>query len=240
MASFRAKLIERRVIAADTMAFFFEKPAGYHYIAGQYFVITLIDPPETDTEGNSRSLTIASAPHEPHLMIALRMREAAFKRVLKTMPFGTEVKISRALGNIVLHDDGKRPAVFLAGGIGITPFRSIMVDAVARKLPHCLALLYANPTPEDAAFLDELTALAHKNKHFTFVPTMTRMESSSTSWTGERGYITPEMLRKYIPDITAPMYSIAGPPKMVTAMQSLLDDTGIDPASIHAEEFTGY
>ncbi|MBI4126021.1 MAG: FAD-dependent oxidoreductase [Deltaproteobacteria bacterium] len=240
MASYRVKLLERREIAADTMAFFFEKPADYHYLAGQYFVITLIDPPETDTEGNSRSLTIASAPHEAHLMIAIRMRNAAFKRVLKTMPLGVEVRISRALGNIVLHDDAKRPAAFLAGGIGITPFRSIIVDVTARKLPHHLYLVYANPRPEDTAFLDELTELAHKNKRFTFVPTMTRVEASSPSWNGERGYITPEMLWKYIPDVAASMYSIAGPPKMVTAMLALLDDMGINLASIHAEEFTGY
>ncbi|MGQ0750481.1 MAG: FAD-dependent oxidoreductase, partial [Betaproteobacteria bacterium] len=104
------------------MAFYFSRPPGFRHQAGQSLLLTLLDPPETDGEGDARNFTIASAPHEPELMIATRMRDTAFKRVLKTAPIGTTVSMDGPNGEMVLHDDAARPAVFLAGGIGITPF----------------------------------------------------------------------------------------------------------------------
>jgi ferredoxin-NADP reductase len=108
------------------MAFHFEKPPGFAFKAGQALAWTLIDPPETDDEGGMRNFSIASAPGEADLMIATRMRDTAFKRVLKTMPLGTEVHIVGPFGSLTLHQNTARPAVFLAGGIGITPFRSML------------------------------------------------------------------------------------------------------------------
>jgi ferredoxin-NADP reductase len=114
---------------------------------------TLTDPPETDDEGGMRNFSIASAPGEPDLMIATRMRDTAFKRVLKTMPLGTEVRIVGTFGSLTLHHNADRPAVFLAGGIGITPFRSMLRQAAEQKLLHRLSLFYSNGRPGDAAFL---------------------------------------------------------------------------------------
>lgn len=87
--------------------------------------MTLLDPAETDSEGNTRAFSIASAPQEDTLMIATRMRDTAFKRSLKAMPAGTAVKIEGPFGNLTLHNNAARAAVLLAGGIGITPFRSM-------------------------------------------------------------------------------------------------------------------
>src|SRR5262245_34373993 len=119
MALHEIALTRRETVAEGTMAFHFEKPAGFTHQAGQSMLITLTDPPETDSEGNSRTYTIASAPHEPELMIATRMRDTAFKRALKTAPTRTMVKVDGPDGQMVLHEDISRPAVFLAGGIGI-------------------------------------------------------------------------------------------------------------------------
>ena len=94
--SFMSKLKERKEVAAGTMSFRFEKPSGWVFNAGQYLDMTLLDPSETDSEGNVRSFSIASAPHEETLMVATRMRDTAFKRVLRTMPLGTVVKIEGA------------------------------------------------------------------------------------------------------------------------------------------------
>src|SRR6202035_6017558 len=107
-------------------AFLLEKPSGWAFKAGQYLDMTLLDPPETDSEGNIRSFSIASAPHEETLMVATRMRDTAFKRVLRTMPLGTAVKIEGPCGDLILQNDGARTVVLLAGGIGITPFRSMV------------------------------------------------------------------------------------------------------------------
>ncbi len=138
------------------MTFYFSKPSGLRHQAGQSLLLTLVAPPETDGEGNSRTFTIASAPHERELMIATRMRDTAFRRALKTARAGTAASIDGPDGDMVLHDDAARPGVFLAGGIGITPFLAIARHAVKQRLPHRLYLSYANRRAEDAAFLPEM------------------------------------------------------------------------------------
>jgi ferredoxin-NADP reductase len=116
-------LQDRRQVAERTMAFQFEKPDGFTFTAGQSLDMTLMNPSETDREGNGRTFSIASAPDEGLLLVATRMRDTAFKRVLGTLPIGSQVKIEGPFGNLVLHHDQARAGVFLAGGIGITPFR---------------------------------------------------------------------------------------------------------------------
>ncbi len=98
-------------------------------MGGQSMDMTLVYPPETDSEGNTRAFSIASAPHEETLMVGTRMRDTAFKRVLETMPLGTAVKIEGPFGNLILHNNAARTAVFVSGGIGITPFRSMLLRA---------------------------------------------------------------------------------------------------------------
>ena len=105
-----------------------------------------------------RRFSIASAPHEETLMVATRMRDTAFKRVLRTMPFGTAVKIEGPSGDLILQKDLTRAAVFLAGGIGITPFRSIVHWAAKEKLPSVFSSSHSSRRPEDAAFLADLQA----------------------------------------------------------------------------------
>jgi ferredoxin-NADP reductase len=240
MASHKIKLIRREEVAEGTIAFFFEKPEGFQFRAGQFLRFSLIDPPETDEEGNSRTFSVASAPHEADLMIATRMRDTAFKRVLKSTPLGSEIEIKGPYGKMTLHEDAARPAVFLTGGIGITPFRSLAIEAAAAKLTHRLHLFYSNRRPEDAAFLDELTALSNRNSNYTFIPTMTGAAGSKVTWNGETGYINAEMLARFVDDMKAPIYYIAGPPGMVNAMRTTLAEAGVDEAAVRAEEFAGY
>ena len=240
MPTYSAKLKKREEVAEGTMAFHFERPAGFEFTAGKFISVTLIDPSETDAEGNKRAFSIASAPSEADVMVATRMRDTAFKRVLKTMPLGTAVKIQGPFGTLTLHTDAARPAVFLAGGIGITPFRSILLHSTEQRLPHRLFLFYSNRRPEDAAFLDELEKLGRANPNCTFIGTMTEMAKSHQQWHGEEGYITKEMLAKFINDLTKPIHYIAGPPAMVDALQKVLNDAGVDRNNIRAEEFAGY
>src|ERR1035438_2786549 len=143
-AGFTCKLKHREEVAEGTMAFRFEKPSAWTFKPGQYLDMTLLDPSETDSEGNVRSFTIATAPHEETLMVATRMRDTAFKRVLRTMPLGTAVKIEGPSGDLTLPDSFTRASVFLAGGIGITPFRSMICLAAAERLPHQIFLFYSN------------------------------------------------------------------------------------------------
>ena len=240
MAIYRIKLKNRRQIAGGTMAFYFEKPDGFAYKAGQFADFTLINPIETDAEGNIRGFSLASAPYEDFLMFATRMRDTAFKRVLKTMEPGTELTLDAPYGSFTLHNNANIPAVFLTGGIGVTPVRSIVRQAAHDKLPHKIFLFDSNHRPEDAAFLDELTEVQEENPNYTFIGTMTQMGKSSRAWEGETGYITQAMLLKYIGDLALPIYYIAGPQAMVHATREILNKAGVDDDNIRTEEFTGY
>jgi ferredoxin-NADP reductase len=240
MSIYKTILQRKEEVADGTMAFHFEKPAGFAFKAGQFGDFTLINPAETDAEGNIRGFSLASAPYEGDLMFATRMRDTAFKRVLKTMEIGTEVSLDAPYGSFTLHNNARIPAVFLTGGIGVTPVRSIILQATHDHLPHKIFLFDSNRRPEDAAFLNQLMEAQEKNPNYTFVGTMTEMEKSSRKWEGETGYITKPMLLKYIGDLTLPIYYIAGPAAMVTAMRKTLNEAGVDDDNIRTEEFSGY
>src|SRR5262249_38813508 len=223
-----------------TMAFHLEKPPGFQFKAGQYMNVTLVDPPETDAEGNTRSFSIASAPFEADLVVATRMRDTAFKRVLRTLNLKSEIRISGPFGWFTLHPDASRPAVFLVGGIGITPFRSMILQAVKDKPAHKLYLFYSNRRPEDAPFLDELQTAEKQNPNYKFIGTMTDIRKSKRPWQGETGYITREMLTRWLRDLNGPIYYTAGPRAMVVAMREMLTTRDIGDDDIRTEEFTGY
>lgn len=239
-SEYRVRLMARKEVAQRTMAFYFERPAGFLFQAGQFIDLMLLDPPETDSEGNIRAFTIASAPTEERLMVVTRLRDTAFKRVLTGMPLHTMVNIEGPFGKLTLPESAARPLVFLAGGIGITPFRSMLVEAATCNFPHRLVLFYSNRRPEDALFLDELQSLQQKIPGYTFVGTMTQLEHSDYSWTGETGLLDHAMLTRHLQGIESPLYYIVGPPGMVKSFQAILRNAGIRQADIRTEEFAGY
>jgi ferredoxin-NADP reductase len=240
MDTFRAKLLRHEQVAERTLASHFEKPKGFDFRAGQYVDLTLIDPPETDAEGTTRSFTLASAPYEDEVLIATRLRDTAFKRVLEKLAPGAEVLLEGPMGSFTLHQNVSKPAVLLAGGIGITPFLSIARQAAHDRLPHRIYLFYANYRPEDAAFLDSLAALEKANPRFRLIATMTGMERSAASWSGETGIIDAAMVRRYIEDLHGPIFYIAGPPEMVEATRRMLVEAKVDEDDLRTEEFAGY
>ncbi len=240
MPVYMVKLTRRDAVAERTTALHLEKPAGFQFKPGQFADLTLIDPPENDSEGAVRTFSIASAPYEDELMFATRMRDTAFKRVFGRLPIGTQVKLDGPMGSFTLHKTTEKPAVFLAGGIGITPFRSILRQAAKDKLPHQLYLLYSNRRPEDAAFLADLQELAASHTKIKLVPSMSEMERSAAQWSGERGFINREMLVKHLSHLQGPIYYIAGPPAFVAAMQQMLQSAGVNEDDVRAEEFGGY
>ena len=239
---FMARLSERHEVCEHTMAFQFEKPAAWTYKAGQFVDITLLNPPETDAEGNTRGFSISSAPEEPTIMVTTRLRDTAFKRVLRKMPLKSEVRIEGPFGNLTLHKNAARPAVMLAGGIGITPFRSIIVNSTKEKLAHRIFLFYSNRRPEDTAFLQEFQALETQNANFKLIATMTEVEKSACPWKGEVGMIDHKMLDRHLKAwySAGPIYYIAGPPQMVRDLQTMLTKAGVDSDDTRAEEFSGY
>jgi ferredoxin-NADP reductase len=237
MPVYKLKLIHRKEVARNTFEFHFEKPDNLTFKPGQYGGFTLINPPETDAGGITRRFSLLSTPDDSHLAIATRLQTSAFKRVLKDMPLQTEVKFAGPTGAFTLHEDPVVPAVFIAGGIGIAPFYSMIRHAAAQRSSQQILLFYGNREKNDAPFLTELLQIEDQHPFFKLIPVF---EKADADWEGEKGYINDAILRKYIPDLNAPIYYICGSPVMVTAIQELLAELDINPDQVNVEDFPGY
>ena len=238
---YRVKLIERREIAQGTMAFDFSRPSGFVFRGGQAINVALIHPSAIDEKGSRRTFSIASGPHDPRLTIAMRMRDSAFKRTLRNLPLGSDVQIDGPTGRFVLEERGLHPAVFIAGGIGITPFMSMIKEAFQMPSPRPITLFYSNSSPAAAAFLNDLTAMAYENCFLEVVPTVSAPESVVLGdWEGERGLIDLAMLSRHVPNLQEAEYYIAGPSGMVSAMETLITGAGVPPELVHTDRFSGY
>jgi len=238
MSVHEVKLKGRLEVAEGTLAFRFSRPDGFAFEAGQAISLELIEPPADAGQG-SRSLSLVSAPFERELVVATRMRDSAFKRALKALPEGASMRIDGPFGDLTLDGTG-RPAAFIAGGIGITPFMSMLRQAAHDRSPRRLFLAYSNRRPEDSAFLDELQELERRNERFRLKATMTDMGMSARDWSGETGLVDADMLKRLVGDLAAPIYYVVGPPAMVEAMQRTLTGAGIAEDRIRTEEFYGY
>ena len=238
MTAYETRLEGREEIAEGTMAFHFDKPAGFSFKAGQAVALELIDPPAGDGQ-SQRTFSLVSAPFENTLVVATRMRDSAFKRALKALPVGARMKLEGPFGDLTLGD-AARPAVLIAGGIGITPFMSMLRQAGQDRSPHRLFLVYSNRRPEDSAFLAELQGLERQNNNFRLLATMTDMNKSARKWDGETGLVDAHLLQRFVGDLAAPIYYVVGPPAMVGAMQETLKQGGIAAGNIRTEEFYGY
>lgn len=239
-STYSTRLVSREAVANGTVAVHLAKPPGFAFTAGQAVYVTLRDGTASDVKGHVRTFSIASAPSDPDIVIATRVTDSSFKHALANLPLNSPVEIEGPYGNLTLHDNTTRPVVFLAGGIGITPFRSMIREASARGLARDAFLFYSNRTPGDAAFVQELRDVQERYTRFHVVATMTGAEGDCLGWSGERGVITREMLAKHVGDVTTPVYYVAGPPALVRAMTTLLDELRVDRAQVHAEGFAGY
>jgi ferredoxin-NADP reductase len=220
----------REEVAAGTMAFHLSKPAGFLFKPGQSVTLSLIDPP-AEANSTQRIFSLVSAPFEDRLTIATRMREdSAYKRALKVLPLDAGLKLKGPRGLMTLHEDRSRAAVFLAGGIGITPFMSMLRQAVREGLARPLFLLYSNRRPQDAPFLDELQTLARRNDSFRLLARMTDAE----------GFIDEHTVKRFLGGAAAPLYYLVGPPAMVTAMKGILRGVGVSDQDVRSEQFYGY
>jgi len=240
MAEYQMTLVDRQRIARDTMAFWFDaNGASFGFRAGQHADFVFAHSCMGSESDNSRTFSLASSPRDGEpIMIAMRMRKTAFKSALKAAAFGTKFIVSRPRGSFTLHRDITRPAVFLAGGIGIAPIRSILQQAAQERLPHKLYLFYSNREADDAAFLEELESVTAQNPNFTLIPTVTGHKT--LAWPYQKGHINRGMLTRYLFGLKGPVYYIAGPSGMVIAMTDLLSSSGVSDDDIKTEEFGDY
>jgi ferredoxin-NADP reductase len=234
--SYRTSLLSREYVAEGTLAVRVAKPAGFSFHAGQYADLVLLDPPRNDLWGDLRTFSIASAPYEADLDFLMRVSTTAYKQVLSAAPVGSAMELNGPGGKIRLHPDADRPAVFLAGGVGIAPFLSMLRQAEHDRATHAFYLFYANRRPGDTAYLDEMRKLAAAGPlNFHFVPIITG--NSAADWNGERGRPDASMLRRYLPREIHPVYYVAGPSQFVSGMISALTVMDVGEADLRIEDF---
>jgi ferredoxin-NADP reductase/nitrite reductase/ring-hydroxylating ferredoxin subunit len=223
-----------------------------NYMAGQ-FAFFDIGGVYDDPKGPIRHFTISSSPTENFIMFSTRIRDSPYKKRLSTLEEGAKVKVRGPEGQFVLHEDYSKPAVFLSGGIGVTPFRSMIKYATDKQLPVKIVMFDSNRNRDNILFKKEFDDWANINKNLKIIYTISddqdrhEQQSSSSStandWKGEYGRIDKAMILKYVDTnmLNNSIFYICGPPSMLKAMQSLLqDDLEIPKERIKVEEFTGY
>jgi len=235
----RALIKEKRQVAKGTLLVVFDLLGREaDFTPGQYFWVTLLDPPYDDEKGPRRHISVVTSPNERGVLgLCTRLRDSAFKRSLAELPIGAEVDVEEPKGNFLLPEETDQPYVFIAGGIGITVFRCMLRYIVEEKLPHRVTLVYSNRDRESAAFLDELHELEQANPNLRLVLTMTE----DPTWDGEKRRIDAALLRDHLGDeLQAFTYLIAGPPGMVDGVAGTLEAAGVPKERIRPARFSGY
>lgn len=238
------KLINKKEEARETKTFFFEKPGGFSYIAGQYCYFTLTKLSYEDSRGGVRHFTLSSSPTEENIALTTRMRtESGFKKTLDELPEGSQVVMSGPQGDFILGaETATTPQVMIAGGIGVTPYRSIIRYVADKNLQVPIHLIYANSLPEDIAFKEEFEEIVSEHKNIKISYTVSRPEESNQPWTGLTGRIDENMLSQLTThySLLTTHYWLCGPPAMVSAMEEVLDKLQVPQDRVKVEKFTGY
>jgi ferredoxin-NADP reductase len=235
----QAKVKEKCEVAKGTLMVVFDLLGEeVDFTPGQYFWVTLLDPPYDDDKGPRRHITVVTSPNDRGVLgLATRVRDSAFKRSLAELPIGAEVDVEQPKGDFLLPEDTAQEYVFIAGGIGITVFRSMLRYVAEENLPHRVTLIYSNRDRESTAFLDEVQELERANPNLRVVLTMT----DDAEWDGETRRIDADLLRDHLgADLGAFTYLVAGPKPMVEAMETMLAEAGVPEEQVRPERFSGY
>jgi ferredoxin-NADP reductase len=235
----KARIKEKRDVAKGTLMVVFDLLGEeVDFRPGQYFWVTLLDPPYDDEKGPKRHISVVTSPTERGVLgLATRIRDSAFKRSLVELSEGAEVEVEQPKGSFVLPEETDRLYVFIAGGIGITVFRSMLRYIADKGLPHRVTLVYSNRDRESTAFYDELRELEAANPNLDVVITMTE----DPGWEGETRRIDADMLRDHLgEELDSYTYLVAGPPAMVDGVAEALQGAGIPEDQVRPARFSGY
>lgn len=235
----RIQLKERRQETSDVISFVFDlRGQAFDYRPGQYVFYELDELAFPDERGKRRHFTISSAPSEQGVsQITTRLRGSGFKETLRHAPLGYELTMETPKGNFVVPDGETRQLVFIAGGIGITPFRSMLRHAADTHAPLNATLLYFNRTLADAVFRDELAQIAAQMPSLKIAHILSEPEAA---WTGDTGRLDDALLHKHVPDWQRAYFMASGPPPMVNGYIEWLKGLGVADEALRKDSFTGY
>jgi ferredoxin-NADP reductase len=234
----RATIKEKREVAKGTLMVVFDLHGQeVDFTAGQYFWVELPDRGHQDERGLRRHISVVTSPTERGVLgLATRLRDTAFKKTLAELEVGDEVDVEEPKGSYLLPEDTDREYAFLAGGIGITVFRSMLRYIADEGLPHRITLVCSNRDRESTPFLDELEELERRIPGLRVVLTMTQ----DSGWDGESRRVDAAMLRDHLGDLDAYTFYAAGPPGMVKGVEAMLKEAGVEEERIRPGSFAGY
>jgi glycine betaine catabolism B len=222
-----------------------ERKKELDYISGQYAFFD-IGGVFNDPEGPLRHFTIASSPTENFIMISTRIRDTPYKKRLSSLEEKrTKVKVRGPMGKFILHEDHSKPAVFLSGGIGVTPFRSMIKYVTDKQLPIKIVMFDSNRDENNILYKNEFDEYLKINKNLKIIYAITGEGGQPPlgHWEGEIGRIDKPMITKYVSedDLNKSIFYICGPPAMLNAIQNILNEKlRIPKDRVKIEEFTGY
>jgi ferredoxin-NADP reductase len=234
-----ARIKEKQEVAKGTLMVTFDLLGEeIDFKPGQYFFVTLPDIGHQDEKGLRRHISVVTSPNEKGTLgLATRMRDSAFKQTLRDVPVGTKVQVEPPKGDFALPYETKRPLVFVAGGIGITVFRSMLLYIGEEGLAHRVTLVYSNRDRESTAFLDELLELEQQISGFRLILTMTE----DPGWEGETRTVDAQFFNDHLgEDLDRYTFLVAGPPAMTGSVESALEEAGVQAANVIAESYSGY
>jgi ferredoxin-NADP reductase len=234
----RSVVKEKREVAKGTLLVVFDlQGSEVDFRPGQYFWVELPDRGYQDEKGLRRHISVVTSPTERGVLgLCTRLRDTAFKKTLAELEVGDEVEVEPPKGDWQLPEDTSPHYVFVAGGIGITVFRSILRYISDTGEPYRVTLVYSNRDRESTPFLDELQELEGTLPDFELVLTMT----DDDDWDGETRRVDAEMLRDHLGELDAHTYLIAGPPAMVEAVVEQLAGAGVPEEQMLPDRFSGY
>ena len=224
----------------NTMDLLFEPDRPMRFKPGQYLEWTLAHA-SPDSRGNRRYFTIASAPSEKELHLGVKFypNGSSFKRSLADMELGGTIVASQLTGDFTLPGRADEKLAFIAGGIGVTPFRSMIKDLTDRGERRDIVMLYANGTPGDIAYLDVFEDARKKiGVRTTYVVNETK--ASAAAWHWRKGRIDEPMIREEIPDFLTRRFYLSGPHGMVVAYEAVLRQMGVHRSRIKKDFFPGF
>lgn len=233
----KATVAEKREVAKGTLLALFEIDDYPDYRPGSYFWVELPDRGHQDDKGLRRHISLVTSPTErPLVGLATRLRDSAFKRTLSELEVGDEVEVEEPKGSFLLPEDTSADYVFVAGGIGITVFRSMLRYIADTQLPYRVTLVYSNRDRASAAFLDELRELEGRIDGLRVVLTMT----DEPDWEGETRHLDADVLRELVGGLEGKTFLVAGPPAMAEAVADSLIAAGVPGDRVLADKFSGY
>jgi ferredoxin-NADP reductase len=217
----------------DTFSFRFARPEGFDYKPGQYMMVTI----KSDGKELMHPFSLSSSPTDPDFIeFTKKFTLSEYSTQLKSMKNGDWVRIDGPYGKFTCECEDEK-ILLLAGGIGITPFFSIIKYCADNRLPTSIVLFYGCRNESEIAFKRELEDIQQKNSHFKVIPVL---NEPGPGWTGKVGFVTPDLIRQESPDFKDRVFYACGPPVMVAAMQKLVAALGLPAEQLRLESLVGH